>query len=123
MNELALTRARRGAAYLDRKLGRAWRRRIRRSRLNMGNSCFRVDAGPTAFLGRCGCIFAQLDASQPHKEGVGYYAEGVEELATFDATGSTACRLGFLTSGQKDAPTYAELTEAWKTVLRDPVES
>ena len=120
MNQLALTRARRGAAYLDRKLGRAWRRTIRRSRLDMASSTYRVvRPGPGLHFGRCGCIMAQLDAHTPERKGIGSYADGVEKLAGFDPTGSTAVRLGFFSTTAE----YAELTEAWKTVLREPVSS
>lgn len=98
MSEELLRRARRGAAYLDKRLGRGWRRQIRRRRLNMGMGA----PGPNG----CGCILTQL---------YGSYERGGDELDLNLDSGAPG-RLGFYTAKYDD---YEPLTEAWLTVLRE----
>ena len=92
----ALTKAKRGAAFLDAKLGRGWRRKIRRRDLDMQRY--------TYFKGECGCILAQLH---------GDYGTGADTLGISDAE----C----VTLGLEQGPgaSYGELTEAWLEVLRE----
>ena len=92
----ALTKAKRGAAFLDAKLGRGWRRKVRRRDLNM-------ESGLYAYKGDCGCILAQLYHT---------YDEGAAALGIDN---DRAERLGFL---DLEAESYPELTEAWREVLR-----
>lgn len=56
-----VTKARRGAKYLDKVLGRAWRRKIRRRKLDMG-------MGVMNDKNECGCILAQLSPGQWYDE-------------------------------------------------------
>lgn len=92
----AITRARRGAAFLDEVRGRGWRRRIRRRSLDMGVG----GAGQP-----CGCILQQL---------YGDYDDGAEALG-FSGWSARAEALGFLDRSYD----YEPLTEAWLTVLRE----
>jgi hypothetical protein len=101
-----IERARRGAAWLDEKLGRGWRRKIRRKRLRM----------ETGYMhrGECGCILAQLDLARSG-DGTGDFTRLAEDL------GMTALvSHGFVAHGAADGLTrYDELTEAWREVLRE----
>lgn len=96
----ALERARRGAAWLDKKLGKSWRRKIRRRKLKMSK-------GVCPSPGDCGCILAQL---------YGRYEEGANALGMSDPYGNRAVALGFYSHGG-----YADLDEAWRQVLREGV--
>ena len=95
----ALVKARRGAAFLDAKLGRGWRRKIRRRDLNMA-------VGISREKGECGCILAQLYT---------YYDDGAIEME-IDADFEAQEDLGFV---QSDDASYDQLTEAWLEVLRE----
>jgi hypothetical protein len=109
--EQALERARRGAAFLDEKLGRGWRRRIRRRRLDMACGSFDPDV-PS----ECGCIIAQL--SPTHHYADVYDLVGVEVFT--DEAVQLGLTLGFDGVGvsYEDAK-WALLTEAWREVLRE----
>jgi hypothetical protein len=103
-----IERARRGAAWLDEKLGRGWRRKIRRRSLRMEQGYMH--------RGECGCILAQLDLARGgNASGNGDFARLAEDL------GMTALvSHGFVAHGSADGLTrYDELTEAWREVLRD----
>lgn len=102
MNDKALERARRGAAWLDKMLGPGWRRKIKRRRLDMSIGRFPCSYG-------CGCILAQL---------FGSYHDGAAEVGLADAYGNRAVSLGFYSP--KD---YEALTEAWRQVLREGAPS
>ena len=93
----ALTKARRGAAFLDAKLGRGWRRKIRRRDLDMQQGIYEG-------RGECGCILAQLYTN---------YEVGAEDLGI---TYALAERMGFL---QDEKANWTSLTEAWLEVLRE----
>lgn len=109
--EKNLARARRGAAWLDKKLGPGWRRKIRCSRLQMSRGWMGHS------YGECGCILAQLDAAS-HDDGSGFYSRAAEKLGIVGER--TPVTLGFVVASDS---IYAELTEAWRVVLREPVES
>ena len=94
----AITKAKRGAAFLDAKLGRGWRRKIRRRDLDMRQGLYR-------WQGDCGCIIAQL---------YGSYTDGRLDLGVRGR--ERAASLGFDRSPRVG---YAELTEAWLEVLRE----
>lgn len=101
---LALARARRGAAFLDKKMGKQWRRRIKRTKLNLDAGRFpskRVHPG-------CGCVIAQLDEE-------GSYSHGAEALG-FRAYSPQATKLGFLSG---EGVPNSVLTDAWKQVIRE----
>jgi hypothetical protein len=95
-------RAARGAAWLDKKLGRGWRRKIKRSKLEMSVG----RRGPNG----CGCIITQL---------YGDYQGGEEPLG-FDSGGRFAVSHGFLLpEGRRmNDGYYTALTEAWLQELR-----
>ena len=93
----ARAKAKRGAAFLDAKLGRGWRRKIRRRDLAMQVGSYE--------RGECGCILAQL---------YGDYFDGARHLGI--AWGDDVRSLGFESSGDT---TYGDLTEAWLEVLRE----
>lgn len=101
-----IERARRGAAWLDAHLGRGWRRKIRRRSLRMDRGQVRP--------GECGCILAQLDLAE------GYSVGSFSRFA--DSIGLRALiRYGFVAaSSNDDQAQYADLTEAWREVLREP---
>lgn len=102
--EVALARARRGAAFLDKKLGRGWRRKIKRSKLNLDAGCF-----PSQWVNPgCGCVIAQLDEE-------GSYSHGAQVLG-FRAYSTEATNLGFLNGS--GIPNEV-LTDAWKQVIRE----
>lgn len=92
----ALTKARRGAAFLDEKLGRGWRRKIRRRDLDMASFYY-------SGKGTCGCIVSQLYTA---------YCDGVDALGIDIAQQR---RLGFEVDDREE---YEDLTEAWLEVLR-----
>lgn len=94
----ALTKAKRGAAFLDAKLGRGWRRKIRRTDLNMASYRY-------AGKGDCGCILSQLYSR---------YSDGIAALG-IEFNDDRQRSLGFEAS---DGADYADLTEAWLEVLR-----
>lgn len=96
----ALKRARRGAKLLDKKLGRGWRRKIRRRNLDMSRGSYEI--------GECGCVLAQL---------YGSYDEGLEAL---DISWGEDERLGF---DRDDEVGYDDLDEAWLQTLREGVPS
>lgn len=98
MNEKALERARRGAAWLDKMLGPGWRRKIKRRRLDMSIGRY----------GECGCILAQLYDD---------YRKGAVEVGIADPYGRRADALGFF-SLTSSIP-FEDLTEAWRQVLRE----
>lgn len=93
-----LTRARRGARALDRILGKGWRRKIRKTRLDMGCGTFYPDS-----VSSCGCILAQL---RPGK----FYLNTARELGLEDKVDD----YGF--AGDVDE-------ETWLKVLREGVKS
>lgn len=96
----AITRARRGAAFLDKKFGsRGWRRRIRRRDLHM-------ESGMYQGQGDCGCILAQL--------------YGEYDAETVGLTEHKAAVLGFVAAAEPYSKNYERLTSAWKKVLREP---
>lgn len=95
----ALIRARRGAKWLDKKLGRGWRRKIRRTDLDMSS-------GEYTGKGDCGCIVAQLYGEFTH----GLAELGIEEYVEDH-------RLGLDIGDEVDD--YDDLTEAWLTALRE----
>jgi hypothetical protein len=100
----ALARAKRGAAYLDEKLGRGWRRKIATTRLDMERGrCTR------SARGSCGCILAQLAPESDYGERT--YASGAESVG-INPWGDEARRLGFFTDDS-----YKPLTDAWREVL------
>ncbi len=88
--------AHRGALFLDKKLGRGWRRKIRRRDLDLAASSYE---GP----GTCGCVLAQI---------YGDYDEGLAALGIDE--GWKDMELGF----DSITDSYDELTEAWKRELR-----
>lgn len=98
----ALTRARRGAAFLDGKLGRGWRRKIRRRKLDMAETDYRTG---------CGCILAQLAPD-------GSYTTGLKSVGLEDkyARHARQRQLGFDNDGGDTD--YDDLTDAWLEVLR-----
>lgn len=102
--QAARRKARRGARFLDKKLGPGWRLSINVSRLNMGYGSYvpRRENG-------CGCVLAQLDAADSD-DGVGLYMRGAENLG-LNADGDKARRLGFVTAQNSK---YAALDVAWK---------
>lgn len=92
--------AHRGAVFLDRKLGRGWRRKIRRRELDMSVGRY---SGP----GDCGCVLAQL---------YGGYARGLEAFGiSLWGDEDKEERLGFASYGEGQ---WDALTEAWKEELR-----
>lgn len=91
MNRKARAAARRGAEYLDAKLGRGWRRKIRRRQLDLSDSC--------------NCIVGQLN-------------DGHYRPYTFGVSWRSESRLGF-DVGPSSGDDYEELTEAWLEVLRE----
>lgn len=99
MSERISTRVKRGARFLDKQMGRGWRRKIRRRDLNLGSPRYR---GP----GSCGGILAQLSAG-------GDYESGLRELGIKNKPGADM-RYGFDTEDED----YGDLTEAWLTELR-----
>lgn len=101
MSAKPLTRARRGAAFLDKKLGRGWRRRIRRRDLDLSAGVYE---GP----GSCGCVLAQLSFVGDFK--IEAELLGLDDLAIE--------RYGFDIEEDTDDK-YDELTEAWRVVLRE----
>lgn len=112
--ETALKRARAGAAFLDEKFGRGWRRKIRRRRLNMASGAYRPSRGS------CGCILAQLDAQIARDDTdwpdrTGYYSDGVERFKV-----TAPVKLGFIADSRvSDDDNYANLTKAWRKVLSE----
>lgn len=110
--ELALTRARRGIEFLNRRRP-GWRKLIKPSRLDMARG------GMNARRGSCGCILAQLDL-QVSGHGFGFYARGAETVGV-NPVGRRAVALGFRNSddsGQMNRD-YALLTEAWRQALAE----
>jgi hypothetical protein len=100
-----IERARRGAALLDRMFGRGWRRKIRRRSLRMELGFMRP--------GECGCILAQLDLARTGESG------SFTRFADRFGLGSLASR-GFVVDGHREVESeYADLTEAWREVLRE----
>jgi hypothetical protein len=95
-----LTRARRGAKFLDKKLGTGWRKKIKRRKLDM--------ALGTIDRNGCGCIVAQLFPGSGYVEGLDKL--GINPWAERDE------KLGFDTSASES---YDELAEAWLQVLRE----
>lgn len=116
----ALSRARRGARYLDGKLGKGWRRRIRRRRLDMGAPVYLGETG-------CGCVLAQIDAALRTPkgklelvrcgldEGGGWYSSGAGRVG-LDPYSERAEALGFLAREDED---YGPLNAAWRKVLAE----
>jgi hypothetical protein len=103
MTDPFLVRARRGAEFLDGKLGRGWRRKIRRRDLAM-------EEGLYGGRGTCGCILAQLGGDYSSMlEEVGLASDARIEALGFDELG---------VDGDHD-DSYDQLTEAWLTVLRE----
>jgi hypothetical protein len=100
-----LARARRGAALLDKKLGRGWRRTIRRRQLNMQSGYMEEAAD-------CGCIVTQLDFAL-EGDGVGLYSRGCERLGWPETV-----RYGF-DQRTHDEDAWDDLGEAWLVVLRE----
>jgi hypothetical protein len=115
--ELALERARRGAAFLDEKLGRGWRRKIRRSRLSMADGIF--DPGVAGGWGYCGCIVAQLSPRHAYND--------VYNLLGLDPYNDEVIDFGLILDDDDEdideEKDYALLTEAWREVLREKVPS
>jgi hypothetical protein len=106
-----LNRARRGAAWLDRHLGRGWRRRILRRRLDMRAGYYRPN-----IKGDCGCILAQLDVSYSSGgDEPGCYLRGLEMVGLHHPS-LTPARLGFEVVSDSS---YEDLTDAWLEVLRE----
>lgn len=103
----ARERAHRGAKFLDEKLGRGWRRRIKRRHLDMRCGIYRPDSG----LGDCGCVLAQLSDDGSYVDES--YRLGINPFGTDGR--SKAQRLGFSANSDAD---YAELTVAWRGELR-----
>lgn len=93
----ALNKARRGAAFLDGRLGRGWRRKIRRRDLDMASYSYER-------RGDCGCILAQI------------YGDYVGGVRTLGITPYNQRRLGLESDNFVD---YDDLTEAWREVLRE----
>ena len=87
-------RVKAGAKFLDAKYGRAWRKKVRLKKLNMGD--------------RFSCVLGQTDSE---------YGKHCEKLGITD---STAKKLGFeIDTGLLDYDTaYHRLTAAWKEYLR-----
>jgi hypothetical protein len=115
--ELALERARRGAAFLDEKLGRGWRRKIRRNRLDMAKGIFKPDV--PGGRGYCGCIVAQLSPRHTYGD--------VYNLLGLDPYGDEPAYLGLSLDDDVEAAVeneaWALLTDAWLQVLREKVPS
>lgn len=108
----ALARARRGVAFLDRKMP-GWRRKVRRTRLRMEKGY--IDR---FVVEDCGCILAQLDAER--HGGDGYYSRGAGQLG-IDPTGVRAVSLGLVLRGPDSRnQEYEVLTDAWRIALREP---
>lgn len=110
--EVALARARRGAAFLDKKMGsKSWRRKIKRSRLDMQAGGFRPWQ-----TGSCGCILAQLDPRSPDDSFMddhGYFAM----RHRLGINGARVVTLGFDVGDR--GPHYEDLDAAWKQVIRE----
>jgi len=87
----ALRKARRGAAFLDAKLGRGWRRKIRRRDLNLASPC--------------NCIIGQLYNCD--------FEGGLRDLGI--RSDRSVERFGF---EETPLAQYDDLTEAWLEVLR-----
>lgn len=98
----AMKAARRGAKFLDRKLGRSWRKKIRRSELNMASGSYEV--------GSCGCIIAQL---------YGEYEEGIDALNIYGKFRNRKPADEWYGFDQDSETGYGALTQAWKQVLRE----
>lgn len=102
---MTLAAAKRGAKFLDKAIGRSWRKKIRRRELDL--------ASPRYERGSCGCILAQLDAN-------GSYYDMQRELGLNNAA---VGRLGFDALFNEDAGEYFYdhdvLTDAWKKVIRE----
>ena len=114
MNEKALERARRGAAWLDKKLGPGWRRKIKRRKLDMSGGGFSS--------GGCGCIMAQLDKAYGRRAR-GTYGDGVRNLLGISPWGRRIVALGLDVPLPRNDYDYDELTQAWRQVLREGVPS
>ncbi len=96
--------ARRGAKFLDEKLGRGWRRKIKRRRLDMQSGYYNNGA-----RGECGCIVAQLHPGNT-------YGGGLRHL---DLDYRDATRLGFqLPDEDYSTKQYEKLTDVWLEELR-----
>jgi hypothetical protein len=109
----ALDRAHAGAAFLDKRLGRGWRRKIKRRRLDMENPDYLLDNSAS-----CGCILSQLDSYDGTRRGV--YGHMCDVLGLEP---SEERRLGFLAEEEDDWDgcymSYGDLDVAWRTVLRE----
>lgn len=113
--ETARERAHAGAVFLDRRLGRGWRRKIRRRRLNVENGFVARD--PQSVHSR-GCVLAQLHlagaipgADAPVTGGSYYAAAAALDVAA-------PVRLGFMAPVGESVTGYERLTEAWLEELR-----
>lgn len=104
-HEEALEKARKGAAFLDEKLGRSWIYKIKRTKLNMEIGTMDSFMNPG-----CGCILAQLN---PRTN----WLYGARELGL---TMEDAIELGFVTDELRYG--FHELTKAWKQVIREGVK-
>lgn len=111
--DVALARARRGIAFLDRKAP-GWRRKIRRARLDLSKPEYSPEGHG------CGCVLAQLDAARRHD--LGWYARGANAVGVRPGS-PRAVTLGFEVRAALSAQQtmdYAVLTDAWRTALREP---
>jgi len=91
----ARRRAHKGAMFLDETLGRGWRRKIRRRKLDQSQALMNTG---------CGCVLAQL---------YGSYGRGTQEVGI---QGAKQVQFGFLTY---EPGAYPKLTEAWLEELRN----
>lgn len=103
-HEEALEKARKGAAFLDEKLGRSWIYKIKRRKLIMEVGSMHDSLNPG-----CGCILAQLN---PRTN----WLDGARQLGL---TMEDAIELGFVTNVHMG---FHELTKAWKQVIREGVK-
>jgi hypothetical protein len=103
-----------GIAFLDEKYGTAWRKEIDLDRLDMNFGYFNKQHHDG-----CGCILAQLEASQ-NSFGVGIYSS-MESALGLDH--SDAVALGFNTLWDSSIPMEEDerrmkyLTRVWKRLL------
>lgn len=104
-NALALTRAERGAAYLDKRMP-GWWRNIKRMELDMSSGWYVKGE-------HCGCILAQL---------CGEYGAGAEHFG-LKADSPTTVRLGFTVTAYPTRAPFRRLTAAWKKVIQARVTS
>jgi hypothetical protein len=102
-----LSRAKKGAAFLTKNVGRDWRERINVHTLNLGSGC--------------NCVLGQLGPVGDAKNGLSYYEDEVEALGLGepypDEEDAPVYALGFNIHCDDESTTFADLTAAWRKVI------